>query len=167
MLLARLRAWSKSKQIALASGVGLLLLGGLLWWRLGEPAYLRLVFESPGSGKCERHLNRAVLERSLALGTRFLLAHQKPEGNFDYEYDWRKKTLSEDDNEVRQAGALWGLTLLYLGTPQPELAAAIERGLEFFHAQSRAAKRARCTACVANTSRGSTTSASTRARHIS
>jgi UDP-N-acetylmuramoyl-tripeptide--D-alanyl-D-alanine ligase len=146
MLLARLRAWSKPKQIALAAGLGLLLVGALVWWRLGEAAYLRLVFESPSSGKCERHLNRAVLERSLALGTRFLLAHQKPAGNFDYEYDWRTQSLSEDDNEVRQAGALWGLTLLYQDAPKPELAAGIERALAFFHEHSKLAKGARCTA---------------------
>jgi hypothetical protein len=144
MRLARFRAWSKPKQIAVVSGLGLVLVGAVLWWRLGEAAYLRLVLESPGSGKCERHLNRAVLDRSIALGTSFLLAHQKPEGNFDYEYDWRAKSSSEGDNEVRQAGALWGVTLLHQAAPKPELAAAIERGLAFFDEHSKATKGVRC-----------------------
>jgi UDP-N-acetylmuramoyl-tripeptide--D-alanyl-D-alanine ligase len=145
MVVERFRAWSKPKQIALAAGLGILLLGLLLWWRLGERAYVRLLLESPGRGQCEKHLSRPVLDRSIALGTRYVLAHQRPEGNFDYEYDWREKSLSGDDNEVRQAGALWGLTLLYASTPTPELAAAIERGLGFFEEHSKLVKGgARC-----------------------
>jgi UDP-N-acetylmuramoyl-tripeptide--D-alanyl-D-alanine ligase len=152
MLLARFRAWSKPQRIALVTAVGVLLVGVVVWWRLGEAAYLRLLLESPGAGKCERHLSRPVLDRSIALGTRFLLAHQKPAGNFDYEYDWRTKSLSEGDNEVRQAGALWGLALLHQDAPKPELAAAIERGLAFFEQHSTAAKGARCTAYPGNES---------------
>ena len=37
-------------------------------------------------------LNRAILDRSLELGTQFMLNHQKPEGNFSYIYDWIEKT---------------------------------------------------------------------------
>ena len=37
-------------------------------------------------------LSRAILDRSLELGTQFLLNHQKPEGNFTYIYDWVKQT---------------------------------------------------------------------------
>jgi UDP-N-acetylmuramoyl-tripeptide--D-alanyl-D-alanine ligase len=117
-----------------------------LAWRFWEPHYTRLVLESPGAGRCERRLTRPVLDESLALGTRFLLAHQKPQGNFDYEYDWRSHTLSDDDNEVRQAGALWGLSLLYQDRPSPQLAAGIERGLDFFAGLSSLVKGARCVA---------------------
>jgi hypothetical protein len=119
-------------------------LGVLGWWRWGERHWLRLVKESPAAGRCERRLDRDVLGRSLSLGTRFLLAHQRPAGNFDYEYDWQQKTLSEDDNEVRQAGALWGLALLYADHPTAEVAAAVERALAFFAGASRLAKGARC-----------------------
>jgi UDP-N-acetylmuramoyl-tripeptide--D-alanyl-D-alanine ligase len=84
------------------------------------------------------------LDASLRLGTRFLLAHQKPAGNFDYEYDWRSGKLSEDDQETRQVGALWGLTLLYQEDKRPELAAGIERALGFFDEHSREVKGARC-----------------------
>mmetsp|Transcript_19813 Transcript_19813/g.44159 ORF Transcript_19813/g.44159 Transcript_19813/m.44159 type:complete len:705 (+) Transcript_19813:295-2409(+) len=58
-------------------------------------------------------LNRQRLDSSLALGLAFLTDHQRPEGNFDYEYDWKTDELSEDDSSVRQAGALWGLSLIF------------------------------------------------------
>jgi len=39
--------------------------------------------------------------------------HQKQSGNFDYEYDWRTGRNANDDSEVRQAGALWGMALIF------------------------------------------------------
>ncbi len=137
MLVERLRAWSKPKQIALGVGLAIALIASIAWWQFGERAYVRLLLESPGRGRCERRLTRAVLDRSLELGTRYVLAHQKPDGLFDYEYDWRSKSLSEDENEIRQSGALWGLTLLYANRPRPELAAAIDRALDFFEEHSK------------------------------
>lgn len=107
---------------------------------------MRWLLESPAGGSCQKHLTRATLDASIRLGTRFLLAHQKPAGNFDYEFDWQTLQHSEDDQQVRQAGALWGLTLLYQDDKRPELAAAIERGLEFFDSNSRRAKGVRCVA---------------------
>lgn len=143
----RFRAWSKPKRVLVGGGLGLLLLVGLLWWRFGEKAYVRVLLESTGRGVCEKHLSRAVLERSITLGARYLLAHQKPEGNFDYEYDWRDQALSDDDNAVRQAGALWGMTLLYANEPSPELGAGVERALSFFEKHSKLVKGGvRCTA---------------------
>lgn len=107
---------------------------------------MRWLLESPAGGSCQKRLNRATLDASIRLGTRFLLAHQKPAGNFDYEFDWQTQRNSEDDQEVRQAGALWGLTLLYQDDKRPELAAAIERAFEFFDSNSRRAKGVRCVA---------------------
>jgi UDP-N-acetylmuramoyl-tripeptide--D-alanyl-D-alanine ligase len=75
-----------------------------------------------------------------------MLRHQNPEGNFDYEYDWREASYSPDDNEVRQAGALWGLALLYQHRPTAELAAAVEKGLAFF--ESHAKQNSRGMRCV-------------------
>ncbi len=144
MVLGRVRAWSRRKKIGIASLLVLALGGVVAWSQLGERHWVRMLRESPSSGRCERRLDRDVLSRSLALGTSFLLAHQKPAGNFDYEYDWREGTLSEDDNEVRQAGALWGISLLYADRPSPALAEGVERGLKFFAAASRLAKGARC-----------------------
>lgn len=58
-------------------------------------------------------LNRDKLDTSLALGLHFLTQHQRPAGNFDYEFDWSSGEQSEDDSQVRQAGALWGLSLIF------------------------------------------------------
>jgi hypothetical protein len=120
------------------------LVTALAWWR-GERFYLRWLLEAPNSGRCQTRLSRPALDASIKLGTRFLLAHQKPAGNFDYEYDWRAQQLSDDDQETRQVGALWGLTLLYQENRSPELAAAIERAFGFFDEHSRLYKGARCT----------------------
>lgn len=143
MALVPFRAWSRSKQVILAASCLVALLAGAWWWR-GERFYVRWLLESPGRGSCQKHLNRPVLDASIKLGTRFLLAHQRPEGNFDYEYDWQTRQLSDDDQETRQVGALWGLTLLYQEDKRPELAAAIERALSFFDEHSREVKGLRC-----------------------
>ncbi|GAB4298633.1 MAG: hypothetical protein Kow0090_14080 [Myxococcota bacterium] len=86
---------------------------------------------------CKKKLTRNILDKSLELGTQFLLNNQKPEGNFNYEYDWVKKKMNEDDNQVRQAGALWGLALIYQNKPDDKLVPAIEKGLEFFEKNSK------------------------------
>ena len=122
-----------------------LVLGAVLFVAFGETFWLRWLLESPSAGRCQTRLSRPVLTRSIELATRFLLAHQKPEGNFDYEYDWRRRTLSADDHETRQAGALWGLTLAYADDPRPELSRAIERGLTYFDQHSRLINGMRCT----------------------
>lgn len=81
-------------------------------------------------------LTRSELEESLNLGTQFLLAHQKEAGNFDYEYNFVTGGFTEEDNAVRQAGALWGLTLINLYSPSSELQTAIEKSLAFFKENS-------------------------------
>lgn len=144
------------KTTAALSGAALLLLIGVLWWRWGEPHYLRMLVESPRSGSCKHELTREALRESQALATRFLLAHQKPAGNFDYEYDFENKSVSMDDNEVRQAGALWGLSLAYAHLPSPELEAGVERGLAFFDQASRRARGGRRCVAYAGASLGST-----------
>lgn len=106
------------------------------WWAFGESRWIRLVFENPSGGRCSRHLDRTVLDRSLELGKRFLLAHQRPAGNFNYEYDWKTRLLSSDDNQVRQAGGAWGLALLYQDAPSPELERAVRKALDFFDRHS-------------------------------
>lgn len=77
-------------------------------------------------------LNRAILNRSLELGTQFMLNHQRSEGNFTYIYDWVKKTYDPGDNQVRQAGAMWGLATIYNDSPNPKVGAAVEKAMEFF-----------------------------------
>ena len=128
--------------------VGIVLAAGsVLFWLFGDHTTLRLITESPFAGRCNKELTRDSVVRALDLGTRFMLAHQKPAGNFDYEYDWLEKSYTDDDNEVRQAGALWGLALLYQDHPTSELAAGVERGLAFFDQHSvRTPSGARCVA---------------------
>ncbi|HKY40089.1 MAG TPA: hypothetical protein VJN18_29340 [Polyangiaceae bacterium] len=134
-------------RLLIGVGAGLLLAGTLAWWRFGEPHFVRMALESPASGRCERKLSKQELGRSLDLTSRFLIAHQKPAGNFNYEYDYSTKTFSPDDNDVRQAGALWGISLLLRDRPSPVLQQAVERGLAFFEEHSRGAKGGR--RCVA------------------
>ena len=84
-----------------------------------------------------KSLNRAILDRSLELGTQFMLNHQKPEGNFTYIYDWVEKTYDPGDSQVRQAGAMWGLATIYNDTPNPEVGAAVEKAMDFFAQNSK------------------------------
>lgn len=128
----------------------------LAYWRLYEPHYARLLFEAPARGSCERQLTRQALSSSLELMSRFLRAHQKPEGNFNYEYDYEHKVFSSGDNEVRQAGALWGISLLLQDRPSSELQAAVERGLTFFEEHSRRVKGGRRCVTYPGEERGGT-----------
>ncbi len=90
--------------------------------------------------QCSKLLTREILDESLTLGTRFLLNNQKTAGNFTYEYDWINRSYTQGDNQVRQAGAAWGLALIYHDKPDPKVATAIEKALAFFERHSRTAK---------------------------
>ena len=82
-------------------------------------------------------LNRAILDRSLKLGTQFILNHQQPEGNFTYIYDWVKKTYDPGNSQVRQAGAMWGLTTIYNDAPNLKVGTAVEKTMDFFAQSSK------------------------------
>lgn len=88
-------------------------------------------------GGCKRRLTREVLDRSLALGTRFLLRNQLKAGNFRYELDWKKLSYTEGDSPVRQAGAAWGLSLIHQAQPAEKVEKALLRALAFFEARSK------------------------------
>ncbi len=103
---------------------------------IGFVTSLALLLFSCDSDRPER-LNRAILDRSLELGTQFMLNHQKPEGNFTYIYDWLKKTYDPGDSQVRQAGAMWGLATIYNDAPNPEVGTAIEKAMDFFAQNSK------------------------------
>jgi hypothetical protein len=79
------------------------------------------------------YLTRRILHESLQLGCNNIRHNQKPEGNFNYMYDFVSKTMDPDDNPVRQAGALWGLVLCFQNQPdQTEWQQAVEKGIHFF-----------------------------------
>lgn len=80
----------------------------------------------------ENVLNPEILNKSLSLGSSFLVNNQKPAGNFNYEYDFETKTFASGDNQVRQAGALWGVALIFAYNQDPDLKKALDKSLEFF-----------------------------------
>ncbi len=73
-----------------------------------------------------------LLEQSFALGSDFLVNWQLPAGNFRYMYDWTEGHWIEDDNQVRQAGSLWGVALCHRYRPSPETQEALDKGLRFW-----------------------------------
>ena len=81
-------------------------------------------------------LNQAVLDRSIELAGNYLLLSQKEEGNFVYEYNFLTHQLSIEDNQVRQAGALWGVALIHKEHTSPQTFLALERGFRFFKTHS-------------------------------
>jgi hypothetical protein len=81
-------------------------------------------------------LTKELLDDSIAKGTEFLINNQKDLGNFNYEYDFVKKELSNDDSQVRQAGALWGLSLLHKHQPSQKTYLALKKGFDFFDTAS-------------------------------
>ena len=92
---------------------------------------------TPAPLPCQSRLSRSLLDRSLALGTGFLLANQRRAGNFEYQYDWQSRSYDSGDSQVRQAGAAWGLALIHQDQPRPAVAAALLRALRFFRQHSR------------------------------
>lgn len=94
-------------------------------------------FGIPEFDRRSKPLTRDILDQSLSIGAQFMLHNQKPEGNFSYQYDWTQRKEVAGDSQVRQAGAAWGLTLIYQDQPNPELGAAVEKAIAFFGKHSR------------------------------
>ena len=94
--------------------------------------YDNLEFESYAP-KHNYKLNKDLLKDSLRLGCDYMVANQKEAGNFNYQYDFVKKEMNQDDSPVRQAGALWGMTLCFQALPKNTLyRSAVEKGIAFF-----------------------------------
>ena len=83
-----------------------------------------------------QHLSRDLLDRALAAVAEYMLNNQKADGRFNYEYNFETGEMVKDDNQVRQAGALWGLALLHQAQPSKELREGIRKGLQFYAANS-------------------------------
>jgi len=114
--------------------VGIVLISVFVLYQL----QLHRIFILRVFGTCPKHLTRDVLDRSLELGTQFLLHNQKPEGNFKYKYDWvHRKQYTNEDSVVRQTGAMWGLALIYNDQPQPQVGVAVEKAMAFFERHSK------------------------------
>jgi len=80
----------------------------------------------------KRNLNSEIVKASLSLGSNFLKNNQRPKGNFNYQFDFLTMKFDTDDNQVRQAGALWGVSLIYLFNGDPEMKESLDKGLQFF-----------------------------------
>jgi D-alanine-D-alanine ligase-like ATP-grasp enzyme len=89
------------------------------------------------SDPCGPRLTRADLDAGIELCGHYLLAAQRPDGDFVYEIDWTTGIESYDDNAVRQAGATWGMALLYRETCDPVHRAALDRSLARWEADAR------------------------------
>lgn len=85
---------------------------------------------------CGPEFTRKDLDVALLLGRSFLLNNQKEAGNFQYQFDWKEGTYDTDDNQVRQAGATWGISSLYEDQPDAELREAVFRSLDFWKEQT-------------------------------
>ena len=86
----------------------------------------------PVTGTCERYLNKKILDESLRLGTGYYINNQKDDGRFVYELNWKETRVVHGDNQVRQAGALWGLALIYHETGDEKIIPILEKSFAFF-----------------------------------
>ena len=76
-------------------------------------------------------LDREMLTASVEAMRLYYLRHQRADGSFVYEYDLVRGELLGQDNQVRQAGALWALASLFRERPTVETQNAVVRGLDF------------------------------------
>lgn len=106
---------------------------------LDPTAFGQLRTEAPADVGPREPLTRETLDRSLAAGRQYLLNSQREDGNFYYEFDFVAERPTQDDNEVRQAGAVWGLALIHRDHPTPQTKAAVEMALAYFATHSRVA----------------------------
>ncbi|MCO6455719.1 MAG: hypothetical protein J5I93_10530 [Pirellulaceae bacterium] len=93
---------------------------------------------APAAGTAR--LSPALLDQSLALGREYMLAQQTAQGNFRYLMDALTGEPIGQDNQVRQAGALWGLALIHQHQPSPQTERAVLQGLNFYRQCSVAAR---------------------------
>jgi UDP-N-acetylmuramoyl-tripeptide--D-alanyl-D-alanine ligase len=140
----------RSKWLVVVGGLVLALAVAAIVWLNGDRLFGRMVLPADSLAFAEQikqiragqqwgdatnyrpKLTRADLLKSRELGCEFLVNNQKPEGNYNYEYDFVAKKQSRDDNQVRQAGALWGIALCHQAAPSDRTRAALDKGLDFF-----------------------------------
>jgi len=104
----------------------------LRWLRV---YYQALKFDkNENSMNKQKQLTQSILSESLQLGCDYIAANQKVDkGNFNYQYNFVTKEMDHSDSPVRQAGALWGMTLCFQSHPtNMKYKRAVERGIQFF-----------------------------------
>ncbi len=88
-------------------------------------------------------LTRKLLIESIEAARVYFLNQQLPEGNFTYGLNVVDNTSVTDDNQVRQAGALWGLSTLGRDRHTQATRHGVVRGLDFFFRNSQPLKLGR------------------------
>jgi UDP-N-acetylmuramoyl-tripeptide--D-alanyl-D-alanine ligase len=97
----------------------------------------RQVADSGGIPTCPHQLTQDMLYEGVSKGVAFIAANQLPAGNFQYEYNWKTKEYTPDDNSVRQAGTVWGLALAHRYAPSQASEDVLHRALAFFETHTR------------------------------
>lgn len=77
-------------------------------------------------------ISKDILLTSIEAARAYYLNHQLKEGNFLYAFDVVSNQQFSDDNQVRQAGALWGLSCLNRDRFTENTRRAVLASLEFF-----------------------------------
>mmetsp|Transcript_32012 Transcript_32012/g.52892 ORF Transcript_32012/g.52892 Transcript_32012/m.52892 type:complete len:512 (+) Transcript_32012:14-1549(+) len=94
--------------------------------------YSRKLQWASRENKFEQRLTKDTLMESFHLGRTNLGANQKKDGSFNYQYDFVSGEMDEEDSQVRQAGAFWGVVLCYQFEQTQESKNTVEKGVEFF-----------------------------------
>ena len=77
-------------------------------------------------------ITRSTLIQAIEMARAYYLNHQNPDGNFMYALDIANGDIIEKDNQVRQAGALWGLSSLNRDRFNEPTRRAVLLGINFF-----------------------------------
>jgi len=94
--------------------------------------FTELTQEDSAQPDYPKFVTENIVKESFDLWRTYYLAHQTSSGTFDYNYNFITQELEDDDNQVRQAWALWWLVILHKEKPTDETREAIERGLDFW-----------------------------------
>lgn len=95
------------------------------------------------NGKPNDALSHDELRRAIDGGVAWLLNAQEANGHFKYEYVPYEGRYNDDDNVVRQAGALYVLSEVYRHQTDknPEVAEAIESSMLYFQSLNKSAEK--------------------------
>lgn len=77
-------------------------------------------------------ITRSNLIQAIEMARAYYLNHQTPDGNFIYALDIANGDIIKKDNQVRQAGALWGLSSLNRDRFNEPTRRAVLLGINFF-----------------------------------
>ncbi len=83
-------------------------------------------------------ITRSNLIQAIEMARAYYLNHQNPDGNFIYALDIANGDIIKKDNQVRQAGALWGLSSLNRDRFNEPTRRAVLLGINFFSSNVRA-----------------------------